>query len=70
MAWLPAKWADVSVGTNIRRDLGDDGEVMRIERQPHLNGYRLQIEVLTTEGQWHTLSVEPDNFVWVAVAAP
>ncbi len=67
--WLPATWADVSVGTVVRDVDGRVGEVMSVQRQARHRpaGYGLAVEVLAPDGTWSTRSVEATNFVEIEV---
>jgi len=68
--WLPATWADVSVGTVVRDVDGRVGEVMSVRRELRHRpaGYSLDIEVLGPDGTWVRKSVEAANFVEIAVS--
>ena len=67
--WLPARWADVQVGTLVRDVDGRVGEVMSVQHRPRNRprGEGLEIEVLDGKGQWSRKAVEASNFVEIGV---
>lgn len=64
--WLDAKWSDVQVGTRIRRDNGQTGEVSGVDRTGGQFHMRVTID---TDGEGPlTLTVTETNPVAVLVA--